>query len=133
MLMRAYKTGARDAAEHFGVREASIGASIMDLLSSGAHYAPGLAATAAASKVIGALKGLGQDAARVAAPKAYGAVARPLARAGEIAGAPERLLRQHVVPAALGRTPEEVLLRGLSGAPSSAPLPAPTAIHGRAA
>jgi hypothetical protein len=95
------------------VREASI----LDLLSTAIHGAPALAATYAGSKVMGALRGLGQDAFRAAAPNAYARVTAPLARAGEIAAAPERLLRQHAVPAALQRSPEEALLRGLAGTP----------------
>lgn len=129
MLMQAYNNGARAAAEHFGVREASV----LSLLSSAAHYIPELAATAAAGKVIGALKGVGQDVARTVAPKAYSAVSRPIAAAGAIADLPEQALRRNVLPAALQRSPEELLLRGLAGAPGPSPrmAPSPTAIHGR--
>lgn len=126
MLMRSYADGARAAAERFGVREASALQSVL-------HYLPELLSTAAAGKVVGALKNVGQDVARVAAPRAYAAAVRPLARASELAGTPERLLRQHVVPAALQRSPEEALLRALSGAPGSSRwlhMP-PSAIHGR--
>ena len=130
MLVRTYRDGARAAAEHFGVREAS---AILDLLSSAAHHAPQLAATAAASKVVGALKGVGQDVARAAAPKTYAAVERPLARASALADLPEQALRRNVLPAALQRSPEELLLHGLARDPGPSPrmAPSPTAIHGR--